>query len=162
VYSVWTAGDRLVVEPRAAAALIDGMPARWLPSPLAGLRGPQPKSGPPSAFDVVRRPGVATLLTDAAGTEIFEACVAAVLAWDGRGFVRVPHERPHVASVALMALEEQLGLRVGAIAVAGEAPLVLVNAVKGSCVVDVPDRAALPAAGRRLIDEVIAASTLRP
>lgn len=146
VYAVWVgAGGALRLESRGGSRLREGMPARLLVSPLAGTAGQVAKPAPPSPYDAVRTEGVATLLTTPDGTEIYEASVAAVLGWDGRRIVCVPAGRPRVWSTAEQAVREHLAVVEAPVLTASAAPLLLVNAVKGTCAVDVPGREAFPA-----------------
>lgn len=89
-----------------SSRLRDGMPVRFVPSPLTG--GPISKPQPPCVYDAVREPGVATLLTSPDGAEIWEACSAAVVAWDGTDLVLPPRDRPRVLSVSEAAIRAHL------------------------------------------------------
>ena len=91
----------------------------------------------------MRASGVATLLTDAAGGEILEACRAAVVAWDGCLYAP-PADRPVVRSVALQALSSALPVLQRPIAVRDDVPLLLVNAVVGVCVPAIAGRRSCP------------------
>ncbi|HOU53604.1 MAG TPA: hypothetical protein PLQ97_06715 [Myxococcota bacterium] len=151
VYGVRLEGRCLVAVRREGTALRDGIPTRLASSPVAGLSGPLPKPPSPGPYDAVRLPGVVTLLTDPAGTEVWEACRAAVVSWDGRGWVVPPRDRPAVDSVALAALRDLLPLREAPIPVASRDPLVLINAVAGVVVPAVPGRDSLPGEALREI-----------
>ena len=163
VWAVWTdeAGG-LRSESRGGTRLLDGMPVRCVPSPVAGRAGRFPKEPSPSAYDAVRRAGVATLLTSPDGTEILEACAAAVAAWDGGAIVVVPADRPRVWSTAEEALCDHLKVREAPILAEGKWPLLLVNAVKGTCAVAVPDRPPFPAEVRAEIDRLYGSLTIAP
>ncbi len=119
-------------ELRPASRLFDGMPSRLRPSPLGPTDASIPKPRPPCVFDAVRVPGVATLLTSPDGREVYEACSAAVVGWDG-GFVLVPMDRPRVWSTSEAAIRAGLPFRERPLLVNEGLPLVLVNAVKGPC-----------------------------
>jgi len=156
VHAVWFGeGGALRVESRGGSRLREGMPARFLVSPLAGGRGTVPKPAPPSPYDAVRAEGVATLLTSADGAEIYEACVAAVLGWDGRRIVCVPGDRPRVWSTAEAAVREHLPVTEVPIAADSTMALLLVNAVRGSSAVDLPGRDAFPSRVRAEIDQLL-------
>lgn len=160
VYAVWIGdGGVLRSEPRGGSRLREGMPSRFLVSPLAGGRGVVPKVPPPSPYDAVRADGVASLLASADGAEIYEACVAAVLGWDGRRIICAPGDRPRVWSTAEAAVREHLPVSEAPILTASAAPLLLVNAVKGTCAVDLPGRGAFPAGVRREIEQLIESLT---
>ena len=169
VWAVTTAPGRgLRAEPRAESQLRDGMPWRLESSPAAGLPGPFPKPAAPSLYDSVRREDVATLLTSPDGSEIYEACRAAVVAWDGEGLVCVPAARPRVWSTAEAAIREHLRCREAPIA-PGAWPLLLVNAVKETCEPGPAVRPSapvaagpFPAAVRAEIEALFAALTRRP
>jgi hypothetical protein len=100
VYSLAFGDGVLSVTPRPGSRLHDGQATRTLPSPIARATGPQPKQSSPSPWDTVRTPSVATLLSDPQGTQLYESCVAAVVAWDGRELVLVPDSSPRVESLA--------------------------------------------------------------
>lgn len=162
LWAVEVGQARLRAEPRARSRLVDGMPTRFAVSPVAGRRGTLPKPGPGGAYDAVRAPQVATLLTGADGKEIFEACSAAVVGWDGRRLVCVPAESPRVWSCAEQAIREHLEHRERPLRADSDEPLLLVNAVKGTCEVAAPGRAAFPAAARASVDALLAALTSWP
>jgi hypothetical protein len=130
-------GD-LALERRATSRLADGQPTRRRVSPVAHLRGPLPKQPAPSVWDDVRLAGVATLLTSADGEELYESCVACVLAWDGAGFVAPPDDRPRVASTFERWLVETGRARRAPLRLDAGWPLVLANAVAGPCVPEQP------------------------
>jgi hypothetical protein len=162
------AGQGFRAEPRAGSQLRDGLPWRIERSPAAGLPGPFPKPAPPCLYDAVRREDTATLLTPPDGSEIYEACRAAVVAWDGEGLVCVPRDRPRVWSTAEAAIRDHLGCREAPIA-PGAWPLLLVNAVKGTCEPGPAVRPSapvaagpFPAAVRAEIEALFAALTRRP
>ena len=144
VYGLTARDGVLQVAPRPPTTLADGIPTRFAVSPVADRNGPFPKPPSPCPYDAVRLPGVATLLTDPAGTEVWESCRAAVLAWDD-GWVAPPGDRPRVLSVAVQAVRDGLPVRQAPLAVASRAPLVLLNAVAGAVVPDVPGRVLPPA-----------------
>ncbi|HEY3450033.1 MAG TPA: hypothetical protein VGK67_27015 [Myxococcales bacterium] len=162
VWSVRIDGERVVTEPRAESRLTEGMATRFAVSPVSGLAGAQPKPGPGGVYDPVREPGVATLLTSADGTEFLEACVAAVVGWDGMRIVCVPAQRPRVWSCAEQAIREHLEYRERPLRVDSAEPLLLVNAVKGSCEVAIPGRAPFPPKARAAVDSLFAALTVWP
>ncbi|MCU0484213.1 MAG: hypothetical protein MUC54_08115 [Chloroflexi bacterium] len=161
VYAVRAAADGLRVEALAGSRLAGGQPVRFRVSPFAGRRGAFAKPGPPSAYDAVRLPGVATLLTSADGGEIYESCVAAVLGWDGARLVRVPEDRPRVASLAEAAVCSALPWTRAPLRVADALPLVLVNAAAGPCTVQT-GRPAVPAELLARMDRAIEGLTRRP
>jgi hypothetical protein len=161
IYGVTVAGEELRAEPRAGSNLVEGMPVRLVVSPFAARRGAFPKPGPPSPYDGVRGPGVATLLTSADGSEIYESCVAAVLGWDGTHFVGVPEDRPRVASVAEAAVRATLPFVRSPLRTDDCLPLVLLNAVAGPCTVST-GRPPLPADAMALLTQVLERFTRRP
>jgi hypothetical protein len=143
-YALRADGDRLDVQLRPGSRLHDGMPARWRVSPVAHLRGLQPKAPSPCVYDPVREPGVATLLTTADGAEVLEACVAAVVGWDGSHLVLAPPDRPRVDSVSEQAIRAALPFVEAPLRADAALPLALVNAVKGPCTVALPGRPPFP------------------
>lgn len=153
-------GGALRVEPRTGSRLHEGMPMRFAPSPVAGGRGARPKPPPGGPYDDVRLPGVATLLTSPDGRELYEACAAALVAWDGAALVCVPPDRPRVWSTAEQAIREHLAPRVAPLA-PGELPLLLVNAVKGTCAVQGASQG-FPDAARARIDALLRSLAHRP
>ncbi|MBI4081599.1 MAG: hypothetical protein HY423_03205 [Candidatus Lambdaproteobacteria bacterium] len=143
-YAVWLDAQGLGWRPREGSLLNEGTPVRLLVSPCADRHERFPKPRPPSAYDAVRAPGVATLLTSADGGEMLESCVAAVLGWDGARFLHPPDDRPRVWSIAETAVRENLPVRAVPLLVAAELSLVLINAVKGPCQVALPGRPPMP------------------
>lgn len=154
VWSLRWRADGLEVTERAGSGLVDGMPVRFAVSPFAGRTGAFAKRGPPSPYDAVRLSGVATLLTSADGSEIYESCIAAVVGWDGTRFVLPPEDRPRVRSTSEAVLVASLEFRRAPIAVGGDLPLLLVNAVKGPCVPAIPGR---PPPPREAVERLAAA-----
>lgn len=161
VYSVAAADGELRIERLAGSRLVVGMPIRRLVSPFVAHRGAFPKPGPPSAYDAVRLPGVATLLTSSDGSELFESCVAAVLGWDGARLIRVPEDRPRVASVAEAAVCAALPWVRAPLRTDDRLPLVLLNAVVGPCTVGT-GRPPVPPDVVVLLAQVLQRSTRRP
>lgn len=159
VWAVWADGQDARFEARGESRLSDGMPVRLAVSPIAGTDGPIVKPAPPSPYDGVRVPGVATLLTTRDGAEILEACSAAVVGWDGDRFVHVPDDRPRVWSTAEATLRATLPFRSRPLRPAEDLPLVLVNAVRGTCAVDLPGRVPFPAEARRALEDTLRLST---
>jgi anthranilate synthase/aminodeoxychorismate synthase-like glutamine amidotransferase len=158
VYALTWTGGALEVKPRPSSRLFDGMAVRYLPSPLAPGLGPLPKAPSPGPYDALRAPGLATLLTDAEGSELWESCTAAVLAWDGAGLVAPPEDRSRVASTAERALQERLPVRRAPVRVDSGWPLLLVNAVAPVCV---PAGSAFPAEARQAVEAALEATTRR-
>jgi hypothetical protein len=161
VYGVAVAGGELRAERRAGSQLVEGMPVRLAISPFVAQQGAFPKPGSPSAYDDVRIPGVATLLTSADGSEILESCVAAVLGWDGTHFVGVPEDRPRVASVAEAAVRATLPFVRASLRTDDRLPLILLNAVAGPCTVDT-GRPPVSGDAVTLLTQVLRRSTRRP
>jgi hypothetical protein len=159
VYALLARGAALEIEARPGSRLVDGVPTRVLVSPVAGRSGPLDKQPPGSAWDAVRQRGVATLLTDPSGQELYEACVAAVLGWNGRALVAPPADRPRVASTAAAALLAIEPWVEQPLPVAGGPPLLLVNAVALTCV---PAGSAFPADVRARLHAALLATAGRP
>jgi hypothetical protein len=156
VWAVQVDGDVVTMDERGESRLTEGLATRFAVSPVAEKRGGQPKPGPGGVYDSVREPGVATLLTTANGRQILEACVAAVVGWDGERIVCVPESRPRVWSCADQAIREHLKPREAPLRVDSTEPLLLVNAVKGTCAVAAPGRQPFPAEARATIDRLLA------
>lgn len=157
VYRVTWDGAQLTTTLRPPSRLVEGMPTRVQVSPFAGQRGRFPKPHPPSPYEGVRVSGISTLLTDAAGEEFYETCVASLVAWDGATLVLPPEEAPAVASLAEAAVAARCEVRRTRLRVDGEWPLLLINAVAGSCAVNVPGRHPFPKDVRARVDAVLAA-----
>lgn len=145
-YAVWADDSgTLRVEARSGSRLHDGMPTRWLPSPMAMSSGVRAKTASPNPYDAVRAPGIATLLTSADGTQIYESCSTSVLGWNGERLVCVPADAPRISSTAEMAVRENMPTHSAPLRVDDMSmPLVLINAVKGVCTIDVPGRPMFP------------------
>jgi hypothetical protein len=161
VRAVWS--DRaggFRAEPRPGSKLRDGMTARFLPSPVAERAGQLPKPAPGGPYDGVRLQGIATLLTSTDGSEIFEACRAAVVSWDGERIVCAPPDRPRVWSTAEAAIRDHLPVREAMIPPTSDA-ILLVNAVKGTCALSEAHSRGFPAAVRREIEDLFASLTQR-
>lgn len=154
VYRATWERERLTTEARPASRLFEGIPVRLEVSPFANARGRFPKPGPGSAYDGVRRSGVATLLTDVSGAELFEGCVAALVVWDGSTLVLPPLDVPGVDSLAEGAIAATLPHRRAPIPATGDWPLLLVNAVFGTCA-PTTTRAPFPADLRQAIDALL-------
>lgn len=133
IYGLRGADGHLETTRRDRSRLFDGIPVRFLPSPIADRRGPQVKTPSPSPWDAVRQDGVATLLTSPDGAELFESCTASVLAWDGATLVAPPDDAPRIASVSEAFLLSRHPHRRAPIRRDAGWALVLVNAVAGAC-----------------------------
>jgi hypothetical protein len=156
IYRATWDGERLGTTRRGPSRLTEGLPCRLLVSPFAGARGRFAKPAPPSPYDTVRLDGVVTLLTDLTSTELYESCVAGLVAWDGQGFVVAPADAPAVASVAERAIIEHLAPRHATLEVASGWPLLLVNAAVGTCAPSLPGRAPFPPEARARLDALLA------
>ena len=143
---------------RNASKLVEGMPTRLMVSPFVGQRGRFAKPSPPNEYASVSVEGVSTLLTDAAGEELYETCVASLVAWDGASLVLAPEEVPAVESVAEAEVWAKLAPRRARLWVKSAWPLLLINAVAGTCAVDLPGRTAFPADQRARLDAVLNAA----
>lgn len=162
IYALRAGAGQLAFERREASRLFDGMPVRWLVSPFASRRGLFPKLPSPSEYDACRLAGVSTLLTAGDGMEIFEGCAAAVVGWDGAGFIFVPEDRPRVESTAERALRARVAFASAPILCRASLPLALVNAVAGLCLPAIPEREAIPEAACALVRAAFADTVRRP
>lgn len=151
-------GGGLTATPRGPSRLFDGMPLRWRPSPLPPGLGLQPKAPSPGPYDAVRSPGVATLLTDPGGTEVWESCTASVLAWDGARLVAVPPDVTRVDSTAEREVLRRLAARRAPVRVEAHWPLLLLNAVVATCAPRGPE---FPLQVRRQVEEALLATVRR-
>ncbi len=129
VYSLRANGEKLEVERRTGSRLQEPFRLTTAVSPMLESPGPFPKPAPPSAYDSVRTPKTVTLLTDAAGVEIYECDLAGVMAWDGTSLVMVPEDRPRVLSVAEAFVARRFSHRRAPIRTDGHWGLLLINAV---------------------------------
>lgn len=136
----------------ARSRLADGQPVRFCPSPIQ--RGPVPKPVSPSAWDALRVDDVATLLTDPAGQQLYESCVAAVVAWNGSALVMTPNDTPRVASLAEAALGANEAMFREPLLVESNWPLLLINAV-AVAEPSMPHRGRFPAEQRARIMQVL-------
>jgi hypothetical protein len=156
----WRNGE-LSVQVRTTTSLFEGIPVRYMVSPLAGGHS-IPKTPPPNPYGVVRQPGVATLLTSADGLEIFESCTAGVVAWEDDSFVVPPEDRPRLVSTTVTAIERALRPRREPICRGDSRALALVNAVSGLVIPVMPERPSFPAAARQRFNSMLEEATGRP
>ena len=133
------------------------MSTRFVVSPFADLHGRFAKPAPPNPYDRVRVEGLSSLLTDGAGLELYEACAASIVAWDGKSLVLPPEDVPAVASLAEAEVAARLSPRRARLLAASDWPLLLINAVVGTCAAQVPGRAAFPLKQRKQLDAVLSA-----
>lgn len=145
----------LTLSARPPSALHDGMPTRVMVSPYAGQTGKFAKPSPGSQYESVRKDGVATLLTDASGTEFLESDRATLIGWDGEQYVLTPRAAAGVASVAERAVMHALPHRFAQLLVTEQMPLLLINAVVGTCAPSIAGRGAFPDEPRRRLDHVL-------
>ena len=127
-----------------------------------GAAGAIPKPPPPGPYAALRAPGVATLLASPDGAELWEACVAAVVSWDGARLVLVPEDRPRVASVAEAAVRAGFPHAVGADRGRRRRAAPARERAEGTCTVAAPGRAPFPERVRAELDGLIAATARRP
>lgn len=134
-------GDELAVERRDGSRLLQpALEVKTAISPMLNHNAPFAKPPSPSPYDAVRSKTTVTLLTDAKGDEIYEACIAAVMAWDGDSLVLVPEDRPRVLSVAEAFVARNFSHRRAAIHAAGDWGLLLINAAGELAPASVPNR----------------------
>lgn len=161
VYSLRWDGAALTVKGLAGSRLVEGMPTRLLPSPLRGSQRID-KPPPEGPYSAVRADGVVTLLTSPSGDELYEACVASLLAWDGTRLLCAPLDRPRVLSTSEEALRADLDLLPSVLRADADHPLLLLNAVKGTCAPAHPGRPDFPAALRATLDAWLERTAFRP
>lgn len=157
IHRVWWDGTSLGSAAVAASRLFEGIPVRLLPSPFSRSVGAFPKPRAPSPYDGVRLANVATLLTNPGGTAIQEACSAGVIAWNGHSVVLVPEATPRVASLAEAALAAHEPVTRALIATDASWPLLLCNAVVGTCAIT-SARPPFPADVRARLDAILSSS----
>lgn len=155
VFRVRADGPRLLVEQRPGAALRAGLSTRVLRSPLAAGAGVVTKAPSPSAWDAVRTPGVLTLLTDTDGRLLQEACIASLVAWDGRGLALVPSATPRSRSLAEEAIAQALPHVRAPIALSADWALAACNAVAGPFELALPGRRPFPADALAALRDVL-------
>lgn len=160
IYGLRGVDGRLESTRRDRSRLFEGIPVRFLPSPIADRRGPQVKTPSPSPWDAVRQDGVATLLTSPDGAELYESCTASVLAWDGATLIAPPDDAPRIASVTEAFLLARHPHRRATIRRDAGWALVLVNAVAGVCVTAL-DAPPFPTEVLSALRDTLAASTRR-
>lgn len=153
IYRVWWDGRQLTTQLRGPSRLKDGVGVRRVVSPVAAAHGRFPKPAAPCVYDLVRGGDEVSLLTDARGEVLFEADSAALVAWDGAELVLSPDEVPAVASVSEAEVALRLPHRRALITVSAGWPLLLINAVVGSCAP--AGCGEFPVEWRRRIDEVL-------
>jgi hypothetical protein len=150
VYRLTWTGAELLTQARGPSRLVENMPVRFVVSPYVTLRGRFAKPAPPNRYESVREAGIATLLTSEDGRELYESDSAALVAWNG-ALVLTPLEVPGVRSIAEEALVDALPHTRAPILRESDWPLLLINAVAGTCAIDVPGRAPFPASEREKI-----------
>jgi hypothetical protein len=161
IYALEQTPEGLRVSRRCSSRLHDGIELATAASPVVQLEGPQPKQGSPSPWDLVRKPGIEALLTNADGTEVYESSAASVLAWDGELLVAAPLNRPRVASLAERHFLDHRAHRRAPIFIESRWPIILVNAVVGVCVPHLEGRDAFPEHVVRELRETFEASARR-
>lgn len=150
----------LTVKAMPGSRLFDGMPAVLRPSPLAPGSPALEKPAPPGPYAPLRIDGVSVLLSSLDGGEIWESCSAAVLAFDGRGLIHPPDDRPRVRSTAEAHLRSLLPMRAAPVPSDCRA-LLLVNAVKGACLLEPPRSGEFPAALLETVRTIVSVSARR-
>lgn len=154
------ADGHAVSSERFSSALADDAPTQTLVSPYAALVGAFPKRARPSRYHDLRVPGVVTLLSSPDGTELYESCAASLVGWDGNKLVLVPERSPRVDSTSEHFLSRHFDCVRASIRVDDPRPLLVVNAVKGTCTLSSP-RSKFPDAVRQRIDAAFEASARR-
>lgn len=127
-----TWNGRLSMTRLSASRLTEGIAVRFERSPFSTLDGAFPKPASPSAYDSLRLPALATLLTDSTGSEMYESCSAAIVAWNGKQLVLPPQDRPRVDSLAEQAVAASEPCLRAPIEAASSWPVLLINAA-ASC-----------------------------
>ena len=155
IYALQWTNDRLAVVMRVRSRLRDGMPVRFMRTPLGTADLHQRKTPPPHSYDGVRAEGVVSLLTSPDGREVYEACSAAVVSWRDGQFILAPSDRPRVWSTTEAWLGEATSCTEAPILVEDDAPLALINAVAGICLVSVPRRKSMPELPREIIRSLL-------
>lgn len=152
-------GDDLEVEP-FTSSMRDAAPVRTQVSPFAGRTGAFPKPARPSPYHSLRVPGTVTLLTSTDGRELFETCAATLVSWDGGRLVLVPDDRPRVDATSERFLARTFDCLRRPIPADDDAPLLAINAVKGTCTL-ATDRAPFPFEVLRAIEKASVESARR-
>jgi hypothetical protein len=144
IYNLYWDNKKMHIKTRGESRLFDGMPVRFIISPLAHTHHRIEKPPSPSIYSGLIEPGIATLLTSAEGKEIYESCSAAVIAWDGKNILKVPRDRPGVKSTMLELLNVLPHIKEQPILRASDYPIALINAVKCTCIVSMEGRKPFP------------------
>jgi hypothetical protein len=160
IYNLFWDGISLLVKERAESTLFDGMPVRFMISPIANLKSRIDKPMPPSIYSNLIEPTISTLLTSSDSKEIYESCRASIIAWNGKNIIRVPDDRPAVKST-MEALLRELGVVEEPILCDSNYPLALVNAVKCTCTISVEGRKEFPPEQLEKIRKFYLATTSR-
>lgn len=98
LYALHYAENSLQVRTLAGSRLATVEHVHFAPTPLLAT-GAIAKPAPPCLYDAFRRGPALTVFVHGAG-ELCEADCAAIVGWDGEGFVVPPDATPRVASVA--------------------------------------------------------------
>ena len=160
-YALKWDNNTMIVAPRGESLLFDGMPVRYRVSPLVDIKNRISKTAQPNIYTNLREPGITTLLTSADGTEIYESCMASVIAWNGKQIVMVPADRPGVRSTMEELLKQMPGVVEEPILVASDYPIALVNAVKCTCTLYIEGREPFPVEQLEKIREFYLATARR-
>jgi hypothetical protein len=96
------------------------------------------------------------------GNEMIESDGASIVGWDGSKYVLSSKDLPRVASISERALREHLPWRESVLATNGSMPVVLINAIKGACRLQIPNREPFPEKAVKAIDELFETLTRRP
>lgn len=162
VWSLWLQDGQWHWQQGSGSQLHDGIAVRYATSPVADQSGAQPKPRAPCVYDAVRARDSATLLTSVDGQQIYEACRAAIVGWDGTKLVCTPQDRPRVWSTTEAAIREHLPVNEAPIPVHSTMPILLINAVKGPCTVSDPKRQPFPRSTQHQITDLCAQLTHYP
>ena len=144
IYNLWYHNQALIIKKREKSRLFDNMPVRYCVSPIANLNRRIEKPAMPEVYGSVIKPGVATLLTSADGTEIFESCSAAVITWSGKNIIMAANNKPAVKSTMEELIKGHGYIIYEPILVNSDYPILLLNAIKCTCTVSIPGRYPFP------------------
>jgi hypothetical protein len=160
VYSATYARGNMTLSGPRQSRLYEGVLVRLCPSPFQAFTGAFAK--PSTGYEQVRATTHVSLLTSADSAEIFEACVAGVLAVNNGKLTMTPTDRPRVASLTERFLNQHFDVVRAPIFTRGTAPLAAFNSAVGIVPLRMVGREAFPQGLADSLQQVFLSTRRRP